>query len=31
MDVFVVLDNIAGINCDVLIFVTNSKPKKEEL
>ena len=31
MDVFVVLDNIAGINRDVLIFVTNLKSKKEEL
>ena len=28
---FVVLDNIVGINRDVLIFVANPKPKKEEL
>ena len=31
MDVFAVLHHISGINCDVLIFVTNPKPKKEEL
>ena len=31
MVVFVLLDHITGINCDVLIFITNPKPKKEKL